>query len=113
MKMSERKETYLPLPKELTISPSAIHGLGLFATEYIHSAVYLGVTHIHHRGDWVRTPLGGFINHNEYPNAVIIECSSDMERQLFTTRPILKGEELAIYYTLYTVVQKHERIDNG
>ena len=108
--MSEEKETYLPLPKELTISPSPIHGLGLFATEDIDAALYIGTTHIQYRGDWVRTPLGGFINHNDNPNAVIIECSTDMERQLFTIKPISAGEELTIYYTLYKVSQKYERI---
>jgi len=38
--------TYRPLPKSLTIKPSGIEGLGLFATQDIKAGTQLGVTHI-------------------------------------------------------------------
>ena len=95
---------YRPLPPEVTVSPSEIDGLGLHAVEDLDAARYLGISHIlaaDKDSDWVRTPLGGFINHSAYPNAVIIMCDTRHERKLYTIRPIKAGEEITIYYTLY------------
>ena len=61
--------SYRPLPSYLTIAESKIDGLGLHTMQKIGAAEYIGVTHIYYREDWVRTPLGGFINHSAYPNA--------------------------------------------
>ena len=93
--------SYRPLPSYLTIAESKIDGLGLHTMKKINAAEYIGVTHIYYREDWVRTPLGGFINHSSYPNAVIIMCDTRHERKLYTIRPIEAGEEISIYYTLY------------
>ena len=96
------KDSYRPLPKCLTIRDNNIDGLGLFATEDITGAVYLGETHfkIDAAEDWLRTPLGGFINHSEVSNASI-ELLDNNLRGLITKRNILEGEEITVTYTLY------------
>ena len=96
------KDSYRPLPKCLTIRDNNIDGLGLFATEDIPGAVYLGETHfiIDAAEDWLRTPLGGFINHSEVSNASI-ELLDNNLRGLTTKRNILEGEEITVTYTLY------------
>jgi len=90
--------TYRPLPKGLTIRQSSVDGIGLHATTSWEPALMLGKTHYFYDESWERTPLGGFINHSEDPNCVII--NSGPERFLVTVRPISQGEELTIYYTL-------------
>ena len=50
---------YKPLPKDVTIKPSKIHGLGLFATKKIPRGSTLGMTHFKHvnyQDGWLRTP---------------------------------------------------------
>ena len=93
--------TYRPLPSSLTIGNSAIHGLGVFAVEIIPPHTSLGMSRIKasYPGDdeeWVRTPLGGFINHSENPNCYISTDKGD--RTLHTVIPVAKGEELTVYY---------------
>ena len=103
--MSFDKDTYRPLPKGLTIKESKIDGLGLHASLPHSAGKKFGETHVlvhsRDRHEWVRTPLGGFINHSANPNAVIIMCDTRHERKLYTIRPIEAGEEISIYYTLY------------
>ncbi|MDG0970515.1 MAG: SET domain-containing protein [Porticoccaceae bacterium] len=96
------KNSYRPLPKILTIRESGIDGLGLFAVENIKKGYYLGETHfkVPGAGDWLRTPLGGFINHSDNSNAEI-NSLSPTARGLTTLRDIGKGEEITIIYTLY------------
>ena len=97
---------YRPLMVDLTIRESKINGLGLHATENIKAGAYLGVTHIwvsSPRVGWIRTPLGGFINHAEEPNSFIhtnIDYHDGNQRELYTTRPIKKGEEITVFYTV-------------
>ena len=92
--------TYRPLPSSVTIKSSVIDGLGLHAVEKINAGVVLGETHVlvHNRDrhEWVRTPLGGFINHSEDPNSYITTDRGD--RTLHTIKPIAKGEEITVYY---------------
>lgn len=97
--------TYRPLPKGLTIAPSMIDGLGLFATENIADNTELGITHIYSSvmGDWIRTPLGGFYNHSDNPNCKTVEDEEFYGMRLFTIRDIKAGEELTAKYTLYEV----------
>lgn len=102
-----KNSNYRPLPYGLTLKPSKKHGLGLFATtDTLEAGKRLGITHVlynaiydHVHITWIRTPLGGFINHSENPNCVILNTLND-ERELFTIRPIMDGEELTVYYTL-------------
>ena len=97
---------YRPLPKEVTIKKSYIEGLGLFANDNLSANTELGISHIkdnRFENDYIRTPLGGFINHSEKPNCFInenIHYHDGWQRELYTTRPIKAGEELTVYYTL-------------
>ena len=90
---------YRPLPDNLTIKPSHIEGLGVFATETIRAGTDLGMTHLLHNDDLFRTPLGGFLNHSNEPNCKRIE--SDKKWYLETTKDINKNEELTLAYTMY------------
>ena len=94
---------YRPLPNCLTIKDSKIQGLGLFATLIIKAKTNLGLTHIYsekHEDNYIRTPLGGFFNHNNAdPNCRILKDDSYLF--LVTIRDINPGEELTAKYTLY------------
>ena len=94
--------SYRPLPRYLTIKDSGIDGLGLFASEDIAAGTYAGQTHfkISEDQDWLRTPLGGFINHAEQPNAKI-NLIAEGVRALTIEQAIKKGEEVTVFYTLY------------
>ena len=93
-----KKGSYRPLPEGLTIKPSAIDGIGLHSEVELGAAVLLGLTHIYYKRNWVRTPLGGFINHSDNPNCVIVKFITGDEKHLHTIKPIKKGEELTVYY---------------
>jgi hypothetical protein len=98
---------YNPLPPRLTIKPSLISGLGLFATAGIAQGTNLGTTHIKVDDTIFRTPLGGFINCDENANCVKVEMSTEgsvaAKWNLLTLRNITSGEELTLKYTFYTV----------
>lgn len=91
---------YRPLPEELTIKNSKIHGQGVFTKENIIAGYCFGVTH-HYCRETIRTPLGGFLNHSDSPNCFIHDNES--ESLLYAVRPIIKGEELTVYYRKYDV----------
>ena len=98
---------YNPLPPRLTIKPSLISGLGLFATAGIAQGTNLGTTHLRVDGEIIRTPLGGFINCDENANCVKVEMRTDGsitdKWNLVTLRNIYSGEELTLKYTFYTI----------
>ena len=93
--------TYQPLPEELYIRRSTIEGMGLFAKQDIEGNINLGMTHIIVKGEIIRTPLGGFINHSETPNLqVVIQTNGNYHiKTLFDIRA---GDELTLKYNLYT-----------
>ena len=91
---------YRPLPESLTIKPSSIEGLGLFATKTISKNTDLGMIHFTYGELIIRTPLGGFINHSEKPNCKKLDLED--EWHLKTITEIKKDEELTLKYTLYT-----------
>ena len=100
------EETYKPLQYGLTIKKSKVHGLGLFATADIEAGWDFGETHVFvvskNRREWVRTPLGGFINHSEKPN---VKKHLRGNKYIITTiRDIEPMEELFLKYTFYKVV---------
>ena len=120
--------TYLPLPENLTIKASEIHGLGLFATEDIPEGTNLGIAHvlIPHAEEvfdqsYCRTPLGGFYNHSDSPNCEIksiikyfIDSSSHHRlvttiMELFTKKDIKEGEEVTSRYILYKIDEISEK----
>ena len=93
---------YRPLPKELTIKKSYIEGLGLFANENLSSNTELGISHIKDKrfeNNYIRTPLGGFVNHSTNPNCEFY--IDDDYIKLRTIRHINEGNELTAEYWLY------------
>ena len=109
---------YKALPDCLTIDKSKIHGLGLFATEDIDKDINLGISHVKNtsskfENNYVRTPLGGCINHSDDPNCIKfipnvvvapdVKVSLPDYMSLKTIRKIRKGEELTVTYTLYSI----------
>ena len=98
--MKFENKHYRPLLEGLTIQKSAINGLGLHAQVDWKAGVLLGESHVWNDRveDWIRTPLGGFINHSEDPNCFILTNLHD--RQLYTIKPIKEGQELSVYYTI-------------
>ena len=95
---------YRPIPDYLIIEPSFIEGLGLFTTEYIVEDIEIGITHVkddRFENGYIRTPLGGFINHSKEPNC---EWHSDQDLiKIKTIRDIQVGEELTLKYRWYNV----------
>ena len=105
------KNTYRPLPDELTIKKSKINGLGLFATENIHRGQSFGPSHYNLMGydglGLIRTPLGGFINHSPKPNCRIVMLRKLLSTHIWfikTTKKIAEGEELTLKYGTYKVL---------
>jgi hypothetical protein len=97
--------TYRPLPKEVTIKQSGIEGLGLFAVKDIRPYTDLGLTHIpneEYENGYIRTPLGGFVNHSDNPNCKVVEQTNG-NYHLVTNTHIYKGDELTLTYNLYKV----------
>lgn len=94
---------YKPLPSCVTIKNSKIHGLGLFAASFIKENTNLGLTHVYNEkfeNNYIRTPLGGFFNHNsENPNCKILKIDECLF--LVTIKEVHPGEELTAKYTLY------------
>ena len=94
-----------PLPDNLFIEESLIDGQGLFASKDIPENTDLGISHIEIEKDkmapleMIRTPLGGFINHNTTPN-----CKTFTEGRLIsiiTLTDIKAGDEITLKYTMY------------
>ena len=93
---------YRPLPKELTIKKSYIEGLGLFTKKFLSANTELGISHIkddRFENDYIRTPLGGFVNHSDIPNCEFY--IDDNYIKLRTIRHINEGNELTAEYWLY------------
>lgn len=100
-------DNWRPLPEFLTIKPSKIDGLGLFATQNIPEGTDLGMSHIHDNrfpDQHIRLPLGAFINHHEIPNCKAVLATQDEDMgaikhvRLVTLTPIEAGSELTLKY---------------
>ena len=102
--MKSKPKYYRPLDDRLTIKPSTINGLGLFAAEELPVGENLGISHVYDErftNQFIRTPLGGFINHSDTPN---LKAYIDADfRYIKTLRHIKVGEELTLEYNLYNV----------
>lgn len=95
-------KTYRPLPQYLTIKSSDIDGLGLFTITNIDDNFIIGVTHVldmRFQDGYIRTPLGGFVNHSDEPNCEFI--TEEDVIKIKTIRNINASEELTAKYTLY------------
>ena len=125
----EKKQTYKPLPDSLFIEESLIDGQGLFANINIAENTDLGISHIEVEKnkmaplEMIRTPLGGFINHEKTvkepnsegkdievsgPNCKRIKGRMDgcaINYNLITKRDIKAGEELTLEYSMYVPIK--------
>ena len=107
MEKCKDKEPYNPLPEYLAIGPSDIHGAGILAKEDIPGEVVIGITHVYDpnfQHNYIRTPLGGFINHSESPNCELVDDDEDSDyKKLKTLYKIEAGRELTLKYSLYDI----------
>ena len=99
---------YKPLPAYLSIGPSDIHGAGIFAVEDIPAEVVMGITHIYDtdfEDDYIRTPLGGFINHSDNPNCEKVKLQDEnyTKYNLISIKDITGGDELTVKYSFYNM----------
>ena len=118
---------YKALHSDITIKKSSIDGLGIFALKGIPKDTVLGISHVKDKDNtgryyqgYIRTPLGGFINHSNEPNCIKVKprlklfprhwptLKEDEEVSsiaIRTMRDIKEGEELTVFYTLYKMDQ--------
>ena len=95
---------YRPLPKNLTIKDSKVDGLGLFSKTKIKKNSFIGISHVKDddfQDMYIRTPLGGFVNHNKKPNCKTVKING--YKYLTTVKDINPGEELTLKYTMYNL----------
>ena len=106
--MNEKKE-WRPLLDSITIKESKIEGLGVFATKDIPSETDLGISHVYDNrfpDNYIRLPLGAFINHHEMPNckAIVSESHESLGSikhiRIITDKDVLSGEELTLNYII-------------
>ena len=102
--MNDKLSHYQPLPSGLTVADSGIAGQGLFSTRELVAGTELGISHYRIDGEYIRTPLGGFINHSETPNCqrhqIRIRPGFD-KWNLMVIEDIEEGDELTLKYKLY------------
>ena len=104
---------YKPLPENLRLGFSDIHDIGVFAKEAVPRATNFGMTHLQFGKNLIRTPLGGFLNHNDDPNCEKVKLKFTNEDKepsyifnkwnLITLKDIKEGEELTLKYTFYDI----------
>ena len=106
--MKEKKE-WRPLPNFITIKDSKIEGLGVFATQDIAQNTDLGISHVYDErfpDNYIRLPLGAFINHHEMPNCIPVVSESHesigniKHIRIIAEKDILSGEELTLNYII-------------
>lgn len=91
-----------PLPDNIYIEHSPIHGMGLFAKKDIGNGWDFGITHVaddRFADGYIRTPFGGFINHSLSPNCEVYEVDDTLHMR--TIQDIPKDSELTIDYRPY------------
>jgi len=105
----DKLKQYHPLPSGLTIADSGIAGQGLFTTKKMVAGTELGISHYRIDGEYIRTPLGGFINHADEPNCLRSQVRIKPHYDKWTitvTEDIEEGEELTLKYTMYDPEKK-------
>lgn len=106
MEKNCKTKVYKPLPDYLAIGPSDIHGAGIIAKDDIPAEIDMGISHVYDpnfQHDYVRTPLGGFINHSDDANCELIEDEDSEYKRIRTIRKVLEGEELTLKYSMYKI----------
>ena len=112
---------YNPLPEQIELKKSRIHGYGLFAKKNIVKGTILGISHVQHNlfpDGWIRTPLGGFYNYSEIPNCESITNHMDEGflteiRLLRTIKDISTGDELTCIYTIWEATEEMKKLPVG
>ena len=116
---------YKALHSDLTIKKSSIDGLGVFALKGVPKDTVLGISHVKDKSNsgrysqgYIRTPLGGFINHSTQPNCIKVHVRSNLSPKhwpaikegeepssiaIKASRDIKRSEELTVSYTLYKI----------
>ena len=105
----DKLNQYRPLPSGLTVTDSRISGQGLFTTRRLVMGTILGISHYRIDGEYIRTPLGGFINHAETPNCQRsqIRVKPGFDKWSITViEDIEEGDELTLKYKLYVPEKK-------
>jgi len=100
----DKLKTYQPLPSGLTVADSGIAGQGLFTTRRLVTGATLGISHYRIDGEYIRTPLGGFINHSATPNCQRnqVRIRPGFDRWNVTViEDVEEGDELTLKYKLY------------
>ena len=100
----DKLRTYHPLPSGLTVADSGISGQGLFTNRRLVAGTELGISHYRIDGEYIRTPLGGFINHADEPNCVRnqIRIKPGFDKwKLVVIEDIEEGCELTLKYKMY------------
>jgi SET domain-containing protein len=100
----DKLNQYQPLPSGLTVADSRISGQGLFTTRRLVKGTLLGISHYRIDGEYIRTPLGGFINHSEKPNCERsqVRIRPGFDRwNIVVIEDIEEGDELTLKYKLY------------
>ena len=109
MKIMKETKEWRPLPDQITIKESKIEGLGIFATEDLPPNTDLGISHVYDQrfpDNYIRLPIGAFINHHEMPNcrAIVSESHETLGEikhiRIITDKSILSGEELTLNYII-------------
>ena len=105
----DRLKQYNPLPSGLTVADSGIAGQGLFTTRRLVAGTPLGISHYRIDGEYIRTPLGGFINHSDTPNCKRsqVRIKPGFDRwSIMIIEDIEEGDELTLKYKLYDPEKK-------
>jgi SET domain-containing protein len=104
-----KDSNWRPLPDFLTIKQSTIEGLGLFTTDQIKQGDDLGMTHVfdpRFHDNYLRLPLGAFVNHHEIPNCKAVFCEEDEKLgkvkhiRIVALNDIEKGSEITVKYVI-------------
>ncbi len=105
---------YKALPACMEVRNTEESGHGLYATVDIPAGSYLGISHVALsveqenivKRNYVRTPIGGLINHSETPNCVLLKHPQPerpgqlgLVTHMWSIIPIKKGTELTCFYT--------------
>ena len=104
-----KDSNWRPLPTYLTIKQSTIDGLGLFTTKHLEEGSDLGITHVYgtrFHDNYLRLPLGAFVNHHEIPNCKAVFCNEDEKLgkvkhiRIVALKDIPKGAEITVKYVI-------------
>ena len=93
--------TYRALPEGLFIANSPVAGQGIFSQKSLKVGTELGLSHLIIGEEIFRTPLGGFLNHSNFPNCEKYQV--DDKYYVKVIKPIGPMEELFLNYTFYKV----------